>query len=219
MPREFSARNRKPDHYRDSSLIVIATEGTKTEKQYFSGLKTYNDNGKTSRIHIEILSTEETGHSSPKWVVDRLRQFKRDYKIHPGQDELWLVCDLDKWGPQLAEVARDCLQMQFKLAVSNPSFEIWLLFHYRSLQDYSLEILDEFRQNRRISANRTRIDQELLTIIGHYNKANLDLDSFIPHVDTANRNAREAEVNETDRWPQDLGSRVYLLVEKIISFY
>lgn len=130
----------------------------------------------------------------------------------------WLVIDVDRWGDaKLAEIAQECHQKNYKLAVSNPCFELWLLLHLKSLNEYSEDVLEEFRENPKITQNRSRLDIELLEILGEYNKSNLVEKHFLPFVEQAIQRARDLDVNPSARWPNDLGSRVYLLAEKIID--
>jgi len=59
-------------HLRDTRLIVIATEGEKTEKQYFSMFQSL-------RVQVRVLHTEE-GFSAPKHVFDRLSDYRRQVR-------------------------------------------------------------------------------------------------------------------------------------------
>ena len=96
------------------------------------------------------------------------------------------MLDVDRWGDaKLSEIGRLCHQKGYALAVSNPCFELWLLLHLRSLDEYPPETLDEFRENPRIGANRRRLDMELIEILGEYNKSNINIQHFLPHVEDA----------------------------------
>jgi hypothetical protein len=195
-------------------LIIIATEGTHTEPTYFRDMTSsryfYN-----SRIHVEVLEREGTA-SAPEYVMKMLDQFCDRYQYEEGLDELWLVVDTDRWGDKkLADVATKCLQKGYEMAVSNPCFELWLLLHLKSLREYSPEILDEFRANSRIG-NRTRLASELVNLLGEFSKSSLKTEYFLPHVEDAIARARALD-NPELRWPNDLGTRVYLLAEKIMD--
>lgn len=210
--RTFRPRTRQSG-LRDARLIIIAAEGERTEKQYFDGLVSpkYFRN---PRVHVEVLPHLTTA-SSPNHIAGLLDQFRDQYRLN-DYDELWLVIDVDRWQEQIAEIARVCQQKSYSLAVSNPCFEIWLLLHHRSLADYEESVLEEFRINKK-TGSRTRIDIELLAILGTYNKAKLNPDIFMPHIDTAITNARSADQSLDHRWPNGPGTRVYQLVESIFS--
>lgn len=209
--RAFSSRSR-PSGFRDSRLIIIAAEGAETEKKYFEDLASQYENRR--RVHVEVLA-RSTQASSPKHIMRMLDQFKREYLLKPA-DELWMVIDRDRWQEQeLSDIAAQCKQKQYQLAVSNPCFELWLLLHIKSLSDYTPQVLQELAENRHVSANRTRLDQELLDLLGSYNKQNPDMTRFLPFVETAIKRARELDVCPEHRWPNNLGTRVYLLAESI----
>ncbi len=197
---------------RDARLIVIAAEGQNTERRYFEDLAEEHSN---SRIHVEVLERLDSA-SDPVRVLRLLDSFRRKYTLRPNYDELWLVIDVDQWRDRkLSDVASLCNQKRYFMAVSNPCFEIWLLLHHKSLDEYDVETLGEFRLNRK-AGDRTRLESELVRLLGRYNSSNLDTTDFLPYVEIAVERARNCDLNPGHRWPNDLGSRVYLLSEKII---
>ena len=201
------------DHYRDSHLVVIAAEGRKTEKKYLVDLAARFHN---SRVKVLIVDTEEN-RSSPEHVIEKLNGFTSEFSLEED-DTVWLVVDVDRWGEKkLAEVARQALQKHYQLAVSNPCFELWMLLHHRSLDQYTPDTLQEFRQNLKDGANRTRLERELVAILGKHNKTKPDAGDFTPHVEKAIERARALDTKPEDRWPNDLGSHVYRLVIQIIE--
>ncbi len=210
--REFSSLQRKSG-FRDSKLIIVATEGVCAEKQYFGELAKTHQN---SRVHVEILKRDPE-KSSPKHVLESLNEFKNIYHLRK-QDELWMVVDLDKWQErELSEVAQSCFQKDYKLAVSNPCFELWLLLHVKSPEEYTEDKLAAIATNKHVSRNRTQLGKELMDVLGSYNKSDINPTQFLPLVDTAIARAKTLDIHPKHRWPQSLGTRVYLLVELIIN--
>jgi len=206
-------------HVRDARLFVIATEGEETEKQYFENL-TSKEWYCNPRVLIEVLE-RSTSASNPKRILRLLdeRKKKRGLKF---DDELWLVIDRDKqsWTvEEIAKVAQVCYQKGYYLAVSNPCFEFWLLLHLNSLEEYSDTTLQEFLDNKKVTSNRTRLEMELVLQLGSYNKSNLETSSFLPFIKEAIERAKQLDMNPEQRWPNQLGTRVYILVEKIICGY
>ncbi|WP_069472057.1 RloB family protein [Candidatus Marithrix sp. Canyon 246] len=102
------------------------------------------------------------------------------------------------------------------LALSNPCFELWLLLHIKSLEEYPDNALDEFLENKKVSSSRTRLEAELINLLNSYNKSNLDTAQFLPFVKQAIERAKKLDTNPKQRWSNGLGTRVYQLVEKII---
>ena len=189
--------------FRDAKLIVIATEGEKTEPTYFRDLQLQYRN---PRIHVEILK-RKTSSSSPAHVLKQLKTFKSKKKLNL-YDELWMIIDFDKWPVQnLENVAAQCIQSRFLLAVSNPCFEIWLLLHLREITNNNHLRLD----------NSDKIEREIRNILGFYNKNNLDTSNFLPHLDEAINRAKALDITPSSRWPNDLGTHVYKVAEKIIA--
>lgn len=214
MPnREFTSRTRKTG-LRDARLIIIAAEGTRTENRYFTELAA-SDDFRNPKVHIEVLERENDA-SSPHHIIRELDKFRTTYRLK-YDDELWLAIDFDHWGiPTISSIATQCIQKGYKLALSNPCFEIWLLLHVASIDDYPPEIITEFYENRK-TGNRTRIESELMTILGSYDKSNLRVSDYLPFVETAVIRARNSDAVPTDRWPNTLGTRIYLLIESIKS--
>jgi hypothetical protein len=206
--------------FRDARLIVIASEGKDTERIYFKALaKEYTN----PRVHVHILerSEDEQNNSSPEHVLKQLKDYKGHYELE-SDDELWLVVDRDRWTEaMLSRVATECAQDNFMhVALSNPCIELWLLLH---LVDATLLTSEEeqlWMENRRKSKNadpylKVRLRQEM----GSYHESSYDAKMLIEHVDVAIARAEALDKNPADRWPQTLGTRVYLLAESVMNRY
>jgi len=215
MGRERKEFTRKSG-VRDATLYVVATEGEKCERCYFDEL-TSEEYYYNSRVHVEVLPSID-GRSAPKDVMKLLDQFKKEYRIREN-DELWLIIDRDKqsWDiRQIKEVAQFCSQKKYFLGLSNPSFELWILLHITDLKRYNKTQLEELFKNKKVNKNRTRLEAEIITINGSYNKSNPDLKTILSNVKDAVQRAKELDENPEDRWINSLGTKVYQLVEKII---
>lgn len=201
---------------RDAKLIIIATEGSKTEPRYFREMASqkYYPN---SRVKVWILEKEDDTASSPEHVLRELDRYKDEFYVEED-DELWLVIDLDNWGDgKIAQVASLCQQKNYKLAVSNPCFELWLLLHIRTLEEYTPQELEDFQNNQKTDSNRTPLESELLDILGEYNKSNIKVECFLPHVEEAIDRAQALDLHPEHRWTNSLGSRVYQVAKKILG--
>ena len=210
MPPKRDFNRKRKSGFRDSRLLVIATEGEKTEKRYFENFVT----PASSRVNIEIIPNIDS-QSSPLKVIRLLDEFRAKYRLKID-DELWLVIDVDRWGEEkLSDVARLSSQKDYYLAVSNPCFEFWLLLHKVNIDQYSETRCQELLENRRVSSNRNQLQQELLNLCGEYNGANLRTEDFIPYIDNAILRAESLDNPSVGRWPSGLGSRVYLLAKSI----
>lgn len=215
-----SLMRERREAFRDARLIVIASEGKDTERIYFKALaKEYTN----PRVHVHILerSEDEQNNSSPEHVLKQLKDYKGHYELE-SDDELWLVVDRDRWTEaMLSRVATECAQDNFMhVALSNPCIELWLLLHLVDATLLTSEEAQLWMENRRKSKNsdpylKVRLRQEM----GSYHESSYDAKMLIEHVDVAIARAEALDKNPADRWPQTLGTRVYLLAESVMNRY
>lgn len=204
--------------FRDARLIVIASEGKDTERIYFKALaKEYTN----PRVHVHILkrSEDEKNNSSPEHVLEQLNEYKCQYELE-ADDELWLVADKDHWTEaMLSRVATECMQdVSMHMALSNPCFELWLLLHLVDVSSLTPEEQLLWMENRRKSKSSNPYLKVLLRQkMGSYHESAYDVLTLIQHVEVAIERARLLDKNPADRWPQTLGTRVYLLAESVMN--
>lgn len=204
--------------FRDARLIVIASEGKDTERIYFNALaKEYTN----PRVHVHILkrSEDEKNNSSPEHVLEQLNEYKCQYELE-ADDELWLVTDKDHWTEaMLSRVATECMQdVSMHMALSNPCFELWLLLHLVDVSSLTPEEQRLWMENRRKSKSGNPYLKVLLRQkMGSYHESAYDVLTLIQHVEVAIERARLLDKNPADRWPQTLGTRVYLLAESVMN--
>ena len=213
-----SLMRERREAFRDARLIVIASEGKDTERIYFKALaKEYTN----PRVHVHILerSVDEQNNSSPEHVLKQLNDYKSQYELE-ADDELWLVVDKDRWTEaMLSRVATECaLEVSMHMALSNPCFELWLLLHLEDAASLTPEEQMLWMKNRRKSKNadpylKVRLRQKM----GSYHEAAYDAEMLIVHVEEAIARAKVLDKNPSDRWPQTLGTRVYLLAESVMN--
>lgn len=202
----------------DARLIVIASEGKDTERIYFKALaKEYTN----PRVHVHILkrSEDEKNNSSPEHVLEQLNEYKCQYELE-ADDELWLVTDKDHWTEaMLSRVATECMQdVSMHMALSNPCFELWLLLHLVDVSSLTPEEQLLWMENRRKSKSSNPYLKVLLRQkMGSYHESAYDVLTLIVHVEVAIERARLLDKNPADRWPQTLGTRVYLLAESVMN--
>jgi hypothetical protein len=201
---------------RDAKLIVIATEGRRTEGIYFEGLSQYLCNPK---VHVEVIEKLDD-NSSPKEVLRKLNIFTKEFNLDEN-DELWMVIDRDyqSWKPQMIKsVAQICHQKKgFYLALSNPAFELWLILHFIDCSILSQKEKDLIFENRKVGkkSSKTYTKKLLSGAIGGFNEASYDPCQFLPNYKDAIINAIKLDVEPRTRWPDYLATRVYKLVQSI----
>jgi hypothetical protein len=199
----LTSRRKRPldrsiPHLWDTRLVIIASEGEKTEKQYFE-----SDLFRNPRVQVKVLETKK-GFSAPDYVLQRLKDFARETDLQPD-DELWLVVDKDRWPEQnLKRVCSHAVRgrkQKARIAVSNPCFELWLFLHHA---DWDTP-----------SPSSRQVEEELRRLLGNYNKSNLDIERFQGRIEIAVSRAKQLDVAPSKRWPENPGTHVYRLVEVI----
>lgn len=197
---------------RSARLVVIAGEGRYTESIYFNAVK---NELRAPNVHVEVLD-RNSDESSPESVHRQVADFMRQYNIE-DDDELWLVIDRDRWQERmLSQVAQLCAQnSHLHFCMSNPCFELWLLLHLEDVEQYDDETKNALLQNKKNKSGVTWLKKRMKDLLGSYAESNYDALSLIPYTPVAMDRARRLDNNPQDRWPQSIGSRVYLLMESI----
>ncbi len=199
---------------RSARLVVIASEGLFTESIYFSEVKNTLCKPK---VHVEILARDSNA-SSPENVHAQIADFMCQYNIE-DDDELWLVIDRDRWHERmLSQVARLCSQnAHLHFCMSNPCFELWLLLHLEDVREYDEETTNKLVSNQKNKAGVTWLKKRMRELLGSYSESNYDVSRLLLHADKAMEIARELDTTPSDRWPQRVGTRVYLLMSSITN--
>ena len=186
---------RPPGERRYRKMFVLATEGSKTESQYFS---IFNDANLT--VHIKFLRGGD--RSAPAQVLKRMRDYLEEIGLE-SSDEAWLVVDRDQWTDeqllQLHEWAEEAGNYGF--ALSNPKFEFWLLLH--------------FEDGRGVSSSQA-CSQRLKLHVPDYDKGISRTKISRAMIEKAVKRAKELDTPACSHWPRSSGTTVYRLVENIL---
>ena len=197
MPPKRRKYRRLLGERRYRKFFLIATEGVKTEPQYFAIL-----NNQNSVIHVDCLKSNY--HSSPPQVLKRMKDRLKQETLK-NSDEAWLVVDKDQWqDEQLAQLhtwSQDADNYGF--ALSNPKFEYWLLLHFEDGTNLG---------------SASECSARLKKHLPGYDKG-LDIRNITPDmIEDAIRRAKARDNPPCEDWPRTFGSTtVYKLVENILS--
>ncbi|GAB4223777.1 MAG: RloB family protein [Gammaproteobacteria bacterium] len=191
--------NRSSDTRNYKKLFLIATEGSKTEPQYFEIFNRFNN--QHSVIKVQCLTSNH--NSSPPHVLKRMKHFLNQENLKKT-DEAWIVIDRDEWTEQqltnLHTWSTRCDNYGF--ALSNPKFEYWLLLHFED-------------GNGIQSANDC--SNKLKSYIKNYDK-NIDIRKIqLEQIEQAIERAKQRDIPACTDWPRNIGTTVYKLVEKILN--
>ena len=192
--------------------IIIAMEGSETEPRYFDSLKS-----KLRSTNVTLLKRKRT-RSSPSDVLKQLDREKRERKKvreHNAVIEYWAVIDKDNRPPEeLNKIANHAKCKNYHLADSNPCFELWLLLHYKPLNQFSgLEASGDNSACSQVERQLEKLDRSY----DKDKKGKLDTSKYMPIINTAIQNAKETDPQPQDRWLNRIGTRVYLLAQSIID--
>jgi hypothetical protein len=213
----MSLLNRKPlsigraqRTLRDDRVFVVATEDTYAPDQYFEHLP-------LARVKVIVLPTpKDSGLSSPGHVVERLKtafdNVRQRRQLQSG-DEFWVFLDTDHHIRDThllgtMDALRTAAQAGFEIAISNPCFELWLLLHHADVAFGA------------VFANSSEVEQRLRDVLGEYNKTSIKIGHFpLARVPDAIRRARALEASPDEPgglWPEQAGTRVYRLLERVM---
>jgi len=200
---------------KDIFVISIASEG-KTEEQYFDYLSEIS-NDDIIKIDRLIRDDENDTKSHPKHVIDLLEERTEIWEEYGVEaNELWMVVDRDKQNvsqKQLEDIIDSCDEKGFNLALSNPTFEFWLLLHVTGIEKYDS---DELLKNEKVKKTRRFIEKELSNINNGYNKSKLKFEDFSGGIQDAISRAKNMGTDNSELIKK-LGTSVCLLVEKVIK--
>ena len=204
MPRPKQQLTRISGKVRDARLFVIATEDTFAPRQYFR----FFDH---ERVVVTVLPSSD-GCSNPASVVQKLTEYARDFQLG-DEDQLWALIDTDHWiqpnhKKGLLDAINDARHRGFRVAMSNPCFDLWLLLHHEDIAKGTA-----FEDCKAVG---TRIRE----LKGEFNKTNLKAEHYpAAQVIVAITRARAMESNPdevaVDFWPEATGTRVYLLMQEL----
>jgi len=200
----------RKSEFRDARLIVIACEGAVTEPEYFEAARS-RFILHPSRVHIEIVKRQEN-KSAPEYVSEALDDFARKFSL-TDDDELWIVIDYDRWGQKkLSQESAKAFQKNYSMAVSRPCFEFWLLLHFIDADGLTEKEVADL-EGKGCKAAKVILN----TFLEDKPAGTRNVEMYMTKIHHAIEEARKLDTNPEHRWPNSVGSRVYRLMESILS--
>lgn len=209
MPRQL---NRRSPTRNVGKIILIACEGSKTEKIYFESLK--KDLRLPTLTIREVTVLPHQNRTDPRSIIERLieeRQQMRNEQRWSQKDEAWAVFDgdehieksLDKWNSAISRAK----SQKINLAITNPCFELWYLIHF---------------QDNLSQTTRDKIIKLLGKHIKNYDKSMcLYPEPLKPLTETAiqraNKIAKQIEANELDEYSNPCCSGLSKLISSLLN--
>lgn len=189
--------SRTQKNYTYRKRIIIASEGVRTEPEYF---QLFNSPFQS------ITSLAKVGQGAPAQVLNQIKAAV-DKTSLKAEDQVWIVIDRDDWPERDIDACAQWVaektseKIIFGLALSNPKFEYWLLLHF----------------DDGVGAETPRAcDQRLREYVPHYDKHIRGV-NWLEKVPMAIEHAmRNLDLNKP--WPKQKGqTSVVLLVKELLK--
>ena len=200
---------RKKNQLNARETFYIITNGTETEYNYFSLLKSYK-----SVYDVKII----TRNADPKGLVDYAKTLVGE------ANQVWVVFDIDESyeDNRLVPAINEAERTGVHYAFSNIAFEVWLISHYKQLSKSMTE--------KQLEADLNDYIKNVLKKKTKYKKNDGELlkKSFVPNYKTAINNAKivyqtkkrehremYGENSRVPIWEWNSATSVFLLVEAL----
>jgi hypothetical protein len=136
MPKPIKFTYEKKAPFRDAFFFIIVCEGKNREPDYFRFF-----DGMSSRV--KIVPVESGAGSAPKLLIENALAKEEELDANAEKDRVWFAIDTDRWREQLHEIRQECdKHPHWRVAQSNPCFEVWLYFHAKT----QLPVLENIAQ-------------------------------------------------------------------------
>lgn len=207
--------NRLSEIKEPKQIFLLACEGRHTERKYFLGIQENKEKLAILKyIKIEIFEKSDPDLSNPLKIFEELKTKIEREGI--DADEVCLIVDRDSdtfKEKQYIEVIAGCRENNFNLYLSNPNFELWLLFHF--IEGLSLEEEKKFLTEKGEIAKELQkyLKKNGLSRAQSFNKKIL-FKHYMDRIDNAIKVAKKYE-SDINGLKDNLGTNVYQLIEKL----
>lgn len=215
----FGKRTIPSESIEPNTLYCIAFAGEgKTEYEYFDKIIDNAEKlGISKYVKIEPLETEDENdtQSHPKHVIELLHERKGNPDFGYDPHEIWMVVDRDRQNVkkgQLIEIIKTCEQEGYNLALSNPTFELWLLLHIIDIDTYNLE---DLLKNKKTGKKRF-LEREIGKLCEGYRKPHIPFEIDSEMISNAIKRSKELDIDNY-KLINKLGTNVCILVEHILN--
>lgn len=173
MPTEMrSRRGRRSRNLSVKSIIHIYTEG-ETEEKYFKKLRSNESFRKKTNLSVKSFSKGKQGLKLVNVVQKEVSRIKGEKR----PDKIYIIFDKDNLS---TKEIKACINQISNLpntfiGFSNPSFEVWLLSHFKALNSFQTQ---------------HQLETELTACLNSvYKKADVNqLDIIVEHLENAHNN-------------------------------
>ncbi|MEY8246451.1 MULTISPECIES: RloB family protein [Bacteroidales] len=199
--------------YISTRIVFILSGGTKREKDYFRPLRSDSN---IRSIKIAFRSKEGQGLKpyELKGLAEEFLNSKRfitednnSFKIEEG-DILYLLQDVDEFADEIKGYLSNIdTQLPLQWIVSNPSFEIWLFYHYYDSPDVLKDGVTMSEHDR-----SNWLKEYLNTVVS----GGIKTTQALYTAEVAIINSRKNYI-ENNRFPALYSTQMHVVVESILS--
>lgn len=130
MDRSYTrSRNTKSER----RFFVVVCEGARTEPMYLEPYeKDCSLKDRSLRNTVKVEKTLDGENNTPKGLLSKAKGLKHNLGLGK-KDQLWIVFDRDQNNvAEIKSVKQAAASAKISVAESNPCFEVWLYYHYKS---------------------------------------------------------------------------------------
>ena len=124
--------------------------------------------------------------------------------------------ELDFYSKRDNVVARKYIPIETTDVNTTQEFSIY--FEAEDVKSYSPEQMEMLAENKKTTKHGdTWLKKRMKELTGHYHESDYDAMALIENVTIAIERAKTLDKSPADRWPQTVGTRVYLLAQSIMG--
>lgn len=148
--------------------------------------------------------------------INNLKNFSVSMEYEKDFDSICIIIDRDRESfteKQYDLVLDICKENKYKLGITNPCFEFWLLLHLTDCKEYNV---DDIVKNKKVSKNgKTFMEKCLTEKLGSYNKKRLKFQPFKHKIATAIEN-ETIYVEDIQKLKNGIGSSIGVILKEIL---
>lgn len=156
-------------------------------------------------------------NDSINYFIQSINNFKEILDFDEDFDVVCIIIDRDKnsfTDSQYDKVIEICYKYDYRLGVTNPCFEFWLLLHFNDCREYSCI---DIKENLRETTNgKNFIEKCLIKEINSYNKSRLNFNVFKDKISNAIENEK-IYCEDINLLKDKIGSSVGKIISEILN--
>lgn len=174
----------------------------------------YKDNINEFIEKLNLIMEHETLFSD---LMENIKNFNIGLEYDKDFDTVCIIIDRDRGSftkIQYDEVINICDDNNYRLGITNPCFEFWLLLHLTDATEYSKE--DIFENGKKSKNGKRFLERCLIDKLGAYNKKKIRFDNFKAYIDKAIENEK-LYCNDIVDLKENIGSSIGVIISEFIQ--